>query len=230
MKLSIVIPVFNEEDTIEKIIQKVDQVKLDVEKEIVIVDDGSTDRTRQLLEKISRQNRVVIFRHDKNLGKGAALRTGFLHARGDIIITQDADLEYDPQDYPILLDPILRGVADVVYGSRLSGGKLQRMHLFWHKIGNNFLTFVTGLLYNTTLTDMETGYKVFRREVLQSFPLRSNDFRIEPELTAKVLKRHFRLYEAPISYYGRGYGEGKKITWVDGLKALWALLKYRFVD
>lgn len=227
MKLSVIIPVFNEARTIEQVIHQV--AALPFEKEILVVDDGSTDGTAEKLDAL-RDGKVRVFRHPKNLGKGAAIRTALSEAKGEIILFQDADLEYDPSDYPILLEPIEKGIADVVYGTRLMGGRPQRVHFFWHKVGNNFLTLVTNVLYNTTLTDMETGYKVFRREILGSFPLRSNDFRIEPEVTVKVLKRKYRLYEVPIAYYGRSYAEGKKITWKDGFKALWVLLKYRFVD
>ena len=230
MKLSVVMPVMNEVNTIEEIFKRVMAVPL--EKEILIVDDGSTDGTREKLKKLeaSSGGSLKVFYHEKNRGKGAALRTGFKEATGDVILTQDADLEYDPSEYSELIGPILRGVADVVYGSRLSAAKPQRVYLFWHKMGNNFLTFLTGLLYNTTLTDMETGYKVFRREVIEKMNLRSNDFAIEPELTAKVFKLKCRVYEIPISYYGRTYAEGKKIHWTDGFKALWTLLKYRFID
>ena len=200
-----------------------------MEKEVIVVDDGSTDGTRELLETMVQDN-VKVCLHDKNSGKGAALRTGFAQARGDIIITQDADLEYDPAEYPALLDPILKGAADVVYGSRLSGGRPQRVYLFWHKVGNNLLTFITGLLYNTTLTDMETGYKVFKREILQKIRLRCDGFSIEPEMTAKFFKQKVRVYEVPISYYGRSYEEGKKITWRQGISALVALIWFRFFD
>ena len=231
MKLSVVIPIFNESGTVQDIIEKVRKIPID--KEIVVVDDGSSDGTREKLKQLESRNDASfrVFYHEKNMGKGAALRTGFRHAKGDVVITQDADLEYDPSEYQLLLEPILKGVADVVYGSRLSGGKPRRVYLFWHKVGNGFLTFFTNFLYNTTLTDMETGYKVFRREVIQSITIRSNDFRVEPELTAKVFKaRKWRVYEIPISYYGRTHAEGKKIHWTDGFRALWALLKYRFVD
>lgn len=227
MKLSVVIPVYNEKDSILEIVEKVKQV--DVEKEIIIVDDGSRDGTRELLSGMA-QEEVKVFRHERNLGKGAALRTGFAHATGEVILTQDADLEYDPAEYPALLDPIFRGVADVVYGSRLSGGRPQRVYLFWHRMGNDFLTFITNLLYNTTLTDMETGYKVFRREVLQRMHLRCNGFSIEPEMTAKVFKQKARVYEIPISYYGRTYQEGKKITWKQGFSAILAIIWFRFFD
>ncbi len=224
-----IVPVYNEKQTIGKIVEKIEKIDLGIEKEIIIVDDGSTDGTREILKGMT-QNNVKTVYHDKNRGKGAALRAGFREAKGEILLTQDADLEYDPAEYPSLLAPILQGVADVVFGSRLSGGKPQRVYLFWHKIGNNFLTFVTNFLYNTTLTDMETGYKVFRREVLQGMTLRSNDFCIEPEMTAKVFKRKWRVYEIPISYYGRTYAEGKKIHWWDGIRAFWTLIKYRVID
>ena len=227
MKVSVIIPVYNEKGTIQKVVEKVK--KVDIEKEIIIVDDGSTDGTRQLLNEIARDN-VKIVHHDKNLGKGAALRTGFSYAKGDIILIQDADLEYNPEDYPRLLDPILRGEADAVYGSRLAGGRPQRVYLFWHKIGNNFLTFVTNLLFNTTLTDMETGYKVFKRELVHGIHLRSDGFTVEPEITAKIFKQKARVYEVPISYYGRSYEEGKKITWRHGISAFLALLWFRFFD
>ena len=229
MKISVVIPVFNEVSTIEEIVERVKHIPL--EKEILIVDDGSVDGTRDKLKKMETSDgSVKVFYHDQNRGKGAAFRTGFKEATGDIVITQDADLEYDPAEYLELISPIQKGVADVVYGSRLSAAKPQRVHFFWHKMGNTFLTFLTDLLYNTTLTDMETGYKVFRREVLQGMTLRSNDFCLEPEVTAKVLKRGWRVYEIPISYYGRTYAEGKKIRWHDGLKAIWTLIKYRIVE
>lgn len=227
MKLSVIIPVYNEEKTIREIVKKVKEVE--IEKEVILVDDGSTDGTWQAVEKMQQEG-IQVFRHERNLGKGAAIRTGLSHAKGDIVIVQDADLEYDPSEYPSLLDPILRGAADVVYGSRLSGGRPQRVYLFWHKVGNDFLTFLTNLLYNTTLTDMETGYKMFRREMVQNIRLRSNGFSIEPELTAKFFKRKARVYEVPISYYGRSYNEGKKITWRQGISAFFALVWFRFFD
>lgn len=227
MKLSVIIPIYNEKETIQKIVEEVK--KVDIEKEIIIVDDGSTDGSSALLDGMTQEN-VRVFRHEKNLGKGAALRTGFSHVKGEIIITQDADLEYDPAEYMALLGPILKGAADVVYGSRLSGGKPQRVYLFWHKVGNSFLTFITNLLYNTTLTDMETGYKVFTKEILQKIRLRCNGFSIEPEMTAKFFKQKARVYEIPISYYGRTYEEGKKITWRHGVSALFSLIWFRFFD
>jgi len=226
-KISVVMPVYNEKDTIQKIISRVKASP--VEKEIIIVDDASTDGTTEILSRINDPD-IRVIRHQKNQGKGVALKTAFKEAKGDIIITQDGDLEYDPQEYPELIKPIVDGMADVVYGSRLIGGKPQRMHMFWHKAGNNFLTLVTNILYNTTLSDMETGYKVFRREVIEKIDIKSDDFTVEPELTAKIFKNKYRVYEVPIAYYGRTYEEGKKITWKHGVKALWALIKFRFVD
>ena len=226
--LSVVMPVYNERETILKITEKV--LKLDILKELIIVDDCSDDGTRDLLKNSRFDDRVRLLFHERNLGKGAGLRTGFKCASGDIVATQDADLEYDPEELKTLVKPICDGVADVVYGSRLSGGRPQRVYLFWHRIGNGFLTFLTNLLYNTTLTDMETGYKVFKREVIQGVDIRSRDFSVEPELTAKILKKNLRVYEIPISYYGRNYGEGKKIKWYHGISAIGTLLKYRFLD
>lgn len=227
MKISVVIPVFNEEKTIIDIINKVQNV--DIDKEIIIVDDGSTDFTRKILKDLKQDN-IKVFLHDKNLGKGSALKTGFSHANGDIIIIQDADLEYDPVEYTRLIEPIVMGHADVVYGSRLSGGRPQRVYMFWHKVGNNILTLFTNILYNTTLTDMETGYKVFKREVIEGINIKSRDFTVEAELTAKIFKKKCKVYELPISYYGRDYSEGKKIRWYHALSAIWALLKYKFMD
>jgi glycosyltransferase involved in cell wall biosynthesis len=225
--LSVVIPVYNEKETVLRIIAKV--LKLDFVKEVLVVDDGSTDGTRELLHEAVFDGRVKLFFHDRNRGKGAALRTGFGHVSGEIVAIQDADLEYDPSEFIEMIKPICEGVADVVYGSRLSGGKPQRVHLFWHRMGNGFLTFLTDLLYNTTLSDMETCYKMFRKCVLDTLRIESDDFSVEPELTAKICKnKHWRIYEIPISYYGRSYSEGKKITWVHGFTALWTLLKYRF--
>jgi len=227
MKISVVIPVFNEEKTIIDIVNKVQNI--DIDKEIIIVDDCSTDSTREILEKIKQDN-IKIFFHDKNSGKGSALKTGFSHVSGDIVIIQDADLEYDPAEYARLIEPIIMGHADVVYGSRLSGGRPQRVYMFWHKVGNNILTLFTNILYNTTLTDMETGYKVFKREVIKDINIKSGDFTVEAELTAKIFKKKCRVYELPISYYGRDYSEGKKIRWYHAVSAIWALIKYKFVD
>jgi glycosyltransferase involved in cell wall biosynthesis len=227
--LSVVIPVYNERATVLTIMEKV--LKLDFIKEVIVVDDGSTDGTRELLKRTPAGDRVKIIFHDRNRGKGAALRTGFGHVTGEIVAIQDADLEYDPNEFVEMIKPILEGVADVVYGSRLSGGKPQRVHLFWHRMGNGFLTFLTDLLYNTTLSDMETCYKMFRKSVIETIRIDSDDFSVEPELTAKICKnKQWRVYELPISYYGRSYAEGKKISWRHGFSALWTLLKYRFTD
>jgi glycosyltransferase involved in cell wall biosynthesis len=225
-QLTIVIPAYNEEDTILRVIERVREVPFTLQ--IIVVDDCSTDRTAELVQGLPD---VEFRRHDVNQGKGAALRTAFAIARGKVIVVQDADLEYDPTDIPGLIAPILEGHADVVYGSRLIGGRPQRVHLFWHKVGNKALSLVTNVLYNTTLSDMETGYKAFTLEVLRAVePLKESDFRIEPELTAKICRGGFRVYEVPIAYYGRSYAEGKKITWRDGFPALYALVKYRFRD
>jgi glycosyltransferase involved in cell wall biosynthesis len=228
MKLSIVMPVFNERNTIKEILRRVRQVDLgDLEREIVIVDDGSSDGTRDILTMEEDSGTRVIL-HAENRGKGAAVRTGFAAASGDLIIIQDADLEYDPEDYPKLIEPVLRGKAQVVYGSRFTGPR--KNMLFWHFVGNRFLALMTNILYNTTLSDMETCYKLFTREALQGIELKSDHFEIEPEMTAKILKKKIRIFEVPISYAGREMEEGKKITWRDGIPALWTLIKYRFVD
>jgi glycosyltransferase involved in cell wall biosynthesis len=228
MKLSVVIPVFNEARTIETLVSRVQAVPVD--KEIVMVDDGSTDGTRDLLARIAeRHSNVRVILHERNRGKGAALRTGFGAITGDVVIVQDADLEYDPGEYPKLLEPISDGRADVVYGSRFLGGP-HRVLLFWHYLGNRFLTFFSNLLANINLTDMETCFKVFRREVLEGMPLRSNRFGFEPEFTVKVAKRKYRIYEVPISYSGRSYVEGKKITWRDGFEAIYCIIRYRLRD
>jgi glycosyltransferase involved in cell wall biosynthesis len=223
-----VIPVYNEVGTIKEIVSRVQAV--DLEKEIIIVDDGSTDGTRELLQEItlSHENVKVLY-HDRNQGKGAALRTGFEGATGDIVIIQDADLEYDPREYPVLLEPILDGRADIVYGSRFLGGP-HRVLFFWHYLGNKFLTLLSNALTNLNLSDMETCYKVFRREVLSDIELKSNRFGFEPEFTAKVARKGFRIYETPISYSGRTYAEGKKIGWKDGVKAIVAVIWFRFFD
>ncbi len=226
-KVSVLIPVFNEKNTIGELLRRVKAVEL--EKEIIVVDDGSNDGTRDYLLSL-KDPEVKVFFHKKNTGKGAALRTAIREARGEIIIFQDADLEYDPQDYKALVEPIIKGAADVVYGSRMIGGRPQRMYMFWHKLGNHFLTFLVDLLFNTTLTDMETGYKVFKKEIIKNIELESNGFSIEPEITAKVLKKGLKVYEVPVSYYGRNYEEGKKITWRQGFSAILAILKYRFTD
>jgi len=228
MKVSVVIPVYNEVGTIEEIISRIHAVPL--EKEIVIVDDGSTDGTREQLKKINqdKENMKILY-HNRNQGKGAALRTGFEAVTGDIIIVQDADLEYSPREYPVLLEPILDGRADVVYGSRFLGGP-HRASFFWHYVGNKLLTFLSNLLNNLSLTDVWTCYKVFKKQVLKDITLRSNRFGFEPEFTAKVAKKKFRIYEVPVSYSGRDYSEGKKITWKDGIKAIFTMFRFRLFD
>jgi len=225
MLLSVIIPAFNEINFIERAIQKVEETAY--EKEIIIVDDCSTDGTRDYLREIHRDNIVTVF-HEKNKGKGAALRSGIARARGDIILIQDADLEYDPDDYPILLEPILAGKADVVYGSRFLGGP-HRVLYFWHYVGNLGITLLSNMFTNLNLTDMETGYKVFKREVLEGVEIESERFGFEPEITAKIARKGCRIYEVPISYYGRSYEEGKKITWKDGIKALFTIIKYNVI-
>jgi glycosyltransferase involved in cell wall biosynthesis len=225
LKLSVVIPVYNEKKTLSELICRVEAVKL--EKEIIIVDDASTDGTRDLLKKYEGQERFKVIYQSKNAGKGSALRAGFDKAEGEIIIVQDADLEYDPKEYPLLVEPILDGRADVVYGSRFLGGT-HRVFFFWHYVGNKVLTTLSNMCTNLCLTDMETGYKVFRRTVLDSFILKCNRFGFEPEFTSKVARHAFRVYEVPISYSGRGYEEGKKINWKDGVAALWFIFRFRF--
>jgi len=225
VKLSIIIPVFNEYETICELIRRVDAVQLD--KEIIIVDDGSTDGSRDLLNKYEGRDGFKVVYQSKNMGKGRSLRTGFEKAEGEIIIIQDADLEYNPKDYPILLEPILDGRADVVYGSRFLGGP-HRVLFFWHYLGNRFLTTLSNMLTNINLTDMETGYKVFRRSVLDSISLRCNRFGFEPEFTAKIARNKFIIYEVPISYAGRDYSAGKKINWKDGVAAIWFIVRFRF--
>ena len=231
MKLSIIIPVYNEIDTLETILERVHAVDLDdIVKEIIAVDDGSTDGSRRVLQaKAEANDHLRVYFHARNEGKGAAVRTALDHVSGDVVLIQDADLEYDPREYSELLRPILEDRADVVYGSRFLGGPRKAM-LFWHMVGNKMLTLVTNLLYDTILSDMETCYKVFRTEVIKPMTLHARGFEFEPEVTAKVLKRGIRIYEVPISYTGREYHEGKKITWRDGITALWTLIKYRFVD
>jgi glycosyltransferase involved in cell wall biosynthesis len=225
MRVSFLVPAYNEAATIEALLDAV--WALDLDKQVVVVDDGSTDGTGDLVERWREGRDGVVLVRQENRGKGSAVRAAIPHADGDIAVIQDADLEYDPTDVPALIEPIQRGVADVVYGSRLSGGRPQRAYLFWHLVGNRFLSLLTNLLFNTTLSDMETGYKAFRTEVLRSLDLRQDGFGIEPEITAKVCRRKLRVYELPIAYYGRTYAEGKKITWRDGFKAIRVLLGVR---
>lgn len=226
--LSIIVPVYNEEKTLLALLKKVQSVKLfGLKKQIVLVNDGSTDGTPQILRKLKIPGGMILH-HESNKGKGAAIRTAIPHTKGDIVIIQDADLEYDPNDYKIVLAPILDGSADVVYGSRFKG--VHRAFMFLHYVGNKVLTLLTNMLYDTVLTDMETCYKAFKGNILRSLKLRSNRFDFEPEVTAKVLKRGCKLFEVPISYHGRGFEEGKKITWRDGLVAVWCLIRYRFMD
>jgi glycosyltransferase involved in cell wall biosynthesis len=225
VRVSFLVPAYNEAATIVELLGRVS--RLELEKQIVVVDDGSTDGTGELIEKWRSGREDVVFLRQENRGKGAAVRAAIPHADGEICVIQDADLEYDPADVPALIEPIVRGSADVVFGSRLSGGRPQRVYMFWHLVGNRFLSMLTNVLYNTTLSDMETGYKAFRTEILRSLDLRQNDFGIEPEITAKICKRKLRVYELPIAYYGRTYAEGKKITWRDGFKAIRVLLSVR---
>jgi len=230
-KITILIPIFNELHTLETILKKVDEVSFcNLEKEIILIDDYSTDGTREILEKLKTQapDKYKIFYHDKNIGKGAALRTGFEHVTGDIVVIQDADLEYDPADYEPLIKMILEDKADVVYGSRFMGVQPSGSFMLTHRLGNKLLTFIANVVFNTTLTDMETCYKAFKSEVLKDIKIESDRFDFEPEITAKVLKKGVRLVELPISYYGRKFDEGKKITWMDGIHAIAALVKFRF--
>ncbi len=221
MRVSFIIPAFNEARTIGEVLDRIASLGLDAQ--VVVVDDGSTDGTSDIAAK---REGVQVLRQD-NRGKGAAIRAAIPHVDGDIVVIQDADMEYGPAEVPMLIEPIERGAADVVYGSRLSGGRPQRAYLFWHRVGNRFLSLVTGVLFNTTLTDMETGYKAFRVDVLKSLELHEDSFSIEPEITAHICKLRLRIYELPISYYGRSYDEGKKITWRDGFRALWVLFRVR---
>ena len=226
--LSVVVPVYNEAATVEAVIERIRAANLPCE--IIVVDDGSTDGAREVLKRMSAAEGLTVVFHEHNQGKGAAVRTGFQNATGDFLVIQDADLEYDPREYRLLVQPILEGRANVVYGSRFRGGPTKTM-FFMHMLGNRFLTLVTNILYDTILSDMETCYKCFRAEVIQDIPLRARGFELEPEMTAKVLKRGHRIYEVAISYTGREFDEGKKINpWRDGLKAVWTLIKYRFVD
>jgi len=241
MKLSVVMPVYNEIGTIAEILRRVRAVQLTVpvgygpengavvqfEREIVIVDDGSTDGTREVLHTLEGEPDMVTVFHEHNQGKGAAVRTGLRHASGDVMLVQDADLEYDPRDYPALLQPIVEDRSQVVYGSRFRGGPTRAM-FFWHMAGNRFLTLVTNVLYDTILSDMETCYKVFTREVAEQLDLKAPGWGFDPEITAQILKRGYRIYEVPISYTGREFEEGKKISWRDGITVLWTLIRYRF--
>lgn len=227
MKLSVIIPIYNEINTLEEIISRVQKTGL--ADEIVLVDDGSVDGTREIVGKFKGQDGFVVVMHEKNQGKGAAVRSGFEVAKGEIFLIQDADLEYDPREYANLLKPIDEGLSEVVYGSRFLGAS-RRVAMFWHMIANKMLTLFTNILYDTILTDMETGYKVFKREVVEDMPLHSKRFEFEPEFTAKILKRKYRIFEVPITFNPRDYSDGKKIGLADAFEAIWALIKYRFVD
>ncbi len=228
MKLTIVIPCYNELSTIKDIIKAVRESPVESQ-EIIIVDDFSTDGTRELLKKELEGKVDKVVYHEKNMGKGAALRTGFTHATGDIVVVQDADLEYDPQEYPLLMDPIVKGKADVVFGSRFTGGGPHRVVYFWHMIGNKFLTLLSNMFTNLNLTDMETCYKMFKREIIQSIKIEEDRFGFEPEITAKVAKKGVIIYEVGISYYGRTYSEGKKIGWRDGFRAIYCIVRYNLI-
>jgi glycosyltransferase involved in cell wall biosynthesis len=226
VRVSFIVPAYDEARTIREVLERIDA--LDVDAQIVVVDDGSTDGTAEEVEAW-RDGRVgVLLLRQQNAGKGAAIRAAIPHVDGEITVIQDADMEYDPAEVPALIEPIRAGVADVVFGSRLKGGRPQRAYMFWHLVGNRFLSLLTNVLYNTTLSDMETGYKAFRTDALRSLDLREDDFAIEPEITGKVCMRKLRIYELPISYFGRTYAEGKKITWRDGFRAIWVLLRVRF--
>jgi len=225
VRVAFLIPAYNEAATIGELLSRVNELPLD--KQVIVVDDGSTDETASIAESSLRDSAMSVIIRQPNHGKGAAIRAAIPHVDAEIAVIQDADLEYDPSEVPQLIEPIARGAADVVYGSRLSGGKPQRAYMFWHLVGNRFLSLLASLLYNTTLSDMETGYKAFRTDVLRSLDLREDGFAIEPEITAKICKRRLRIYELPISYYGRTYSEGKKITWRDGFKAIWVLVAIR---
>lgn len=225
MKLSVVIPIFNERTTLKRVVDKVLSVPIEIE--LICVDDGSDDGTRDVLSELqTRHPQMKVLLQKRNMGKGAALRRGIQDATGDYVIIQDADLEYDPDDYPLLLEPLIENRADVVYGSRFLGGRPHRVLYFWHSAGNWFLTLLSNSLTNINLTDMETCYKIFRREIIQSIPIEENRFGFEPEITVKIAKRRLRIYEVGISYQGRTYEEGKKIGWKDGFRALWCLFKY----
>ncbi len=227
MNLSVIIPVYNEVHNITTIVKRVQDTKLATE--IIIVDDGSKDGTRDILQTMNGKKKIRVILHEKNQGKGAAVVTGMRAAKGEILLIQDADLEYDPRDYPLLLKPLEEGLADVVYGSRFLGGA-HRVTMFWHQVANKMLTLMTNILYDSILTDMETGYKVFRHKVIADMTIRAKRFNFEPEFTAKILKRKYRIYEVPISFNPRDYSEGKKIKFHDAFEAVWALIKYRFID
>ena len=230
MKLSIIIPCYNEENTIKVIVEKVLKFSL-YDKEIIIVDDCSTDQSRKIIKNLAEDTSIIkYFFLDKNLGKGAALNKGFKEANGDIILIQDADLEYDPKDYPILIKPFIETDADVVYGSRFLGGEYVRLHFFWHFLANKLLTIVTNVVTNLNMSDMETGYKVFKKNVINSIEIKEKSFGVEPEITVKLAKKKFVFYEVPISYRGRSYEEGKKITLKDAFIALYCIIKYRFLN
>jgi glycosyltransferase involved in cell wall biosynthesis len=236
VKLSVLVPVYNEERTLEEVVRRVCAVQLS--KEIILVDDGSKDRSREILARLKDQservndplNQIKVFFQPENQGKGAAIKTAISHVTGDVVIVQDADLEYDPKDYPSLIEPIQDGSADVVYGTRFAGGGAHRVLFFWHSLGNRTLTLLSNMLTNLNLSDMEVGYKVFRAEVLKGIELKSNRFGFEPEITMKLAKKRCRFYEVPISYHGRTYEEGKKITWKDGIAALYYMVRFRFSD
>lgn len=236
MILSVLIPVYNEERTVEEVVRRVCAVQ--IPKEIILVDDGSKDRSREILTRLEEQNhrggdplnKVKILFQPFNQGKGAALKTALSHVTGDVVIIQDADLEYDPTDYPQLLEPVEAGLADVVYGTRFAGGGTHRVFFFWHSVGNRALTLISNMLTNLNLSDMEVGYKVFRTEILKGIDLKSKRFGFEPEITMKLAKKRCRFYEVPISYHGRTYEEGKKITWKDGVAALFCMIRFRLTD
>jgi glycosyltransferase involved in cell wall biosynthesis len=225
VRVAFIVPAYNEAPTIEAVLDRIEELEFD--RQVIVVDDGSVDGTGDIVERWSDGRDGVLLIRQANRGKGAAIRAAIPHLDADIAVIQDADMEYDPVDVPALVEPIERGAADVVFGSRLRGGRPQRAYMFWHLVGNRFLSLLTNVLFNTTISDMETGYKAFRVEVLRSLDLREDDFAIEPEITAKICRRGLRIYELPIAYYGRTYDEGKKITWRDGFKAIWVLLRVR---